>query len=353
MAGMLGRSLGQALPGAAHPAASRPLAARRGPRGARRRRASPSRSAPGEIVGLAGLVGAGRSELAHAIFGAARATRGPRRARGRRGDGVPPRARCASGLALIPESRKRRRAHARPARARERERRQPAARSQPAGSCRGRERRQVAGRWSARHRHGPSSGRPARYRAATSRSCCSRAPCSCEPTSAHRRRADAGHRRRAPAVDLRAAHGARRGGRGHPPHLERGRGGARPRPSRARHARRTHRRRLPGDDISEAPILEAAFAAGRRRRVTADAVPSVACRRGPRGSVRRGGILIPFVGLFVLLALASPNFLRPAEPAQHPRPAVGHDHRGRGRDARAHRRRHRPLRGRGLCAWPA
>ena len=54
--------------------------------------------------------------------------------------------------------------------------------------------------------------------------------------------------------------------------------------------------------------------------------------------------------LFVLLALASPNFLRLPEPPEHPRPAGGHDHRRGGRHARAHRRRHRPLGGRDLRA---
>jgi simple sugar transport system ATP-binding protein/ribose transport system ATP-binding protein len=68
---------------------------------------------PGEIVGLAGLVGAGRTELAHALFGNARASAGTVRLagaapiRGRRG-GAPatPRRALRSGLFLIPESRK-------------------------------------------------------------------------------------------------------------------------------------------------------------------------------------------------------------------------------------------------------
>jgi len=67
----------------------------------------------GEIVGLAGLVGAGRSELARAIFGAARVVRGAVRLRGaiqlkggpvisvRAGIGFVPEDRKTEGLALI------------------------------------------------------------------------------------------------------------------------------------------------------------------------------------------------------------------------------------------------------------
>ena len=59
----------------------------------------------GEIVGIAGLVGAGRTELARAIFGATAAqTAG--RACGRASRRLCPRASLSNGLAMIPESRK-------------------------------------------------------------------------------------------------------------------------------------------------------------------------------------------------------------------------------------------------------
>ena len=59
----------------------------------------------GEIVGLAGLVGAGRTELLRAIFGVERPLAGEVRVAGQR---VPPdpRAAIAAGLALVPEDRK-------------------------------------------------------------------------------------------------------------------------------------------------------------------------------------------------------------------------------------------------------
>jgi simple sugar transport system ATP-binding protein/ribose transport system ATP-binding protein len=60
----------------------------------------------GEILGLAGLVGAGRTELARAIFGAARVTSGVIEKPGGRPVGRSPRRSIAAGLAMIPESRK-------------------------------------------------------------------------------------------------------------------------------------------------------------------------------------------------------------------------------------------------------
>jgi ribose transport system ATP-binding protein len=73
---------------------------------------SPGRLAPcsfeiraGEVLGIAGFLGSGRSELLHAIFGADRSARGEVRLHGRR---VPrsPRAAVAAGIALVPEDRR-------------------------------------------------------------------------------------------------------------------------------------------------------------------------------------------------------------------------------------------------------
>jgi simple sugar transport system ATP-binding protein/ribose transport system ATP-binding protein len=105
VAAMLGRSVSRTYPPKRPPAADAPLAL-----------TVRNLSAPGvvdaslaiqagEIVALAGLVGAGRSELARAIFGAGPATAteisaGPRRLAGT------PHASIGAGVAMIPESRK-------------------------------------------------------------------------------------------------------------------------------------------------------------------------------------------------------------------------------------------------------
>ena len=60
----------------------------------------------GEIVGLAGLVGAGRTELLEAIFGARRSTAGDVVVRGRSVKRNQPAAAITAGMAMVPEDRK-------------------------------------------------------------------------------------------------------------------------------------------------------------------------------------------------------------------------------------------------------
>jgi ribose transport system ATP-binding protein len=60
----------------------------------------------GEIVGLAGLMGSGRSEIARALFGIDPVTAGEIRIRGRRVRIRNPRQAIAAGIALIPEDRR-------------------------------------------------------------------------------------------------------------------------------------------------------------------------------------------------------------------------------------------------------
>jgi ABC-type sugar transport system ATPase subunit len=60
----------------------------------------------GEILGLAGLIGSGRSELARAIFGADRRDRGELQVRGRPERIRSPRDAIAKGVVLLPEDRK-------------------------------------------------------------------------------------------------------------------------------------------------------------------------------------------------------------------------------------------------------
>jgi ribose transport system ATP-binding protein len=62
--------------------------------------------AAGEIVGLAGLVGSGRTELARSIFGADRLIGGDRRVAGRPLHGGPPSS-VGAGVGLVPEDRQR------------------------------------------------------------------------------------------------------------------------------------------------------------------------------------------------------------------------------------------------------
>ena len=61
----------------------------------------------GEVLGLAGLVGAGRSEIAQALFGLDDAVTGEIRVDGSRVEIVTPAAAMALGLGLVPEDRKR------------------------------------------------------------------------------------------------------------------------------------------------------------------------------------------------------------------------------------------------------
>ena len=60
----------------------------------------------GEIVALAGLVGAGRSEVARAVFGVDRYDAGSVTVGGRRLPGASPTAAMAAGIALVPEDRR-------------------------------------------------------------------------------------------------------------------------------------------------------------------------------------------------------------------------------------------------------
>jgi ABC-type sugar transport system ATPase subunit len=61
----------------------------------------------GEVLGFAGLVGAGRSEMAQALFGLDRAATGQVHVRGQRLTLGGPRAAMGAGLGLVPEDRKR------------------------------------------------------------------------------------------------------------------------------------------------------------------------------------------------------------------------------------------------------
>ncbi|HET8990079.1 MAG TPA: sugar ABC transporter ATP-binding protein [Acidimicrobiales bacterium] len=104
--GMLGRSLGTAFPVKTPPATDAEVVLSVEGLTASGVRDCSLEVRKGEIVGLAGLVGAGRSELARAIFRDARVQRGTVRLAGATLSGGGPHRALQRGLALIPESRK-------------------------------------------------------------------------------------------------------------------------------------------------------------------------------------------------------------------------------------------------------
>jgi ribose transport system ATP-binding protein len=88
------------------PADTRPLLQARDLRSGRRVRGVSFELSPGEIVGLAGLMGSGRTELARCLFGIDKLDGGELLVRGRPVDVSNPRAAMAAKLALIPEDRR-------------------------------------------------------------------------------------------------------------------------------------------------------------------------------------------------------------------------------------------------------
>lgn len=105
IAGMLGRSIGKTFPVKAPPSPDAPLALTVEDLRAPGVRGASLSVRAGEIVGLAGLIGAGRSELARAVFGAAAGETGRIAVHSTALTGGPAGA-IRAGVAMIPESRK-------------------------------------------------------------------------------------------------------------------------------------------------------------------------------------------------------------------------------------------------------
>jgi simple sugar transport system ATP-binding protein/ribose transport system ATP-binding protein len=108
VAGMLGRTLDLTFPDKTPPPADAPVVL--SVRGLSRPPAVVDVSfdiRAGEILGLAGLIGSGRSEVARAIFGADRATEGTIELDGRPIRPRSPRAGVRHGIVMLPEDRKR------------------------------------------------------------------------------------------------------------------------------------------------------------------------------------------------------------------------------------------------------
>jgi simple sugar transport system ATP-binding protein/ribose transport system ATP-binding protein len=104
--GMLGRSLGQAFPNKVLAPDDAPVVLEVEELSAPGVRGVSLQVRAGEIVGLAGLVGSGRSEFAHALFGATRVTAGRIAINGVDVTHHSPHQSLRQGVTMIPESRK-------------------------------------------------------------------------------------------------------------------------------------------------------------------------------------------------------------------------------------------------------
>ena len=200
----------------------------------------------GEILGLAGLVGAGRSEVARAIYRANRVAAGTvsviSEGRELTVTGTP-RTALRSGLAMIPESRKEQGLLLdRPVT--ENVTLSSLARVCRAGMVRrGAERRTVRQTLTRVDVRGASPGAPGRRAVRRQPAeAAVRQVAAARPAGADRRRADQGRRRRSQAGDLRAAGHADRPRARRPADLLRRRRNPRPGAPRAGHARRPGRR---------------------------------------------------------------------------------------------------------------
>ncbi len=312
MAAMLGRSVSRTYPPKQPPAADAPSALTVRDLTAVGVTGASLEIRAGEIVALAGLVGAGRSELARAIFGASPATAGEMTAGATRLTGTPLGS-LRANVTMIPESRKddglmlRRPVRENVSLASLRSLGRFGFVRRGMESTRAKDAlRQVAASGELETIPAAlSGGNQQKLMFARALLAHPAVLIADEPT----RGVDVGAKRDIYELIVEPGRGRRRD----PAHLQRDRGGPGARPPGRGHARRADLRRALGRRHHRGGDPRRLLRPGERGMTSTTSIPETARVSGrvrAQSLIRRGGILIPFVIAFVILSVVSGPFLR-------------------------------------------